>query len=232
MPVNPAISAIATNVASASFHILVISGFPSLGARIEEPEPSKRNLARVPGGVLYVTSVMGGGTLGPVTGQLFRAEEITEAYAAMHARVQEHARTGDWADFALNFTEDADYVEHAFGTFHGRDAIREWSVATMTSFPGGTMTSFPLAWQVVDEATSRLICEVRNLMPDPGDGSLHEAANLTIMTYAGNGLFSREEDVYNPLRFLRMTVRWAKVAEAHGRLDDEGRAYLATYARS
>lgn len=159
----------------------------------------------------------------------FAAAEITEAYAAMHARVQEHARTGDWDDFALSFTPDAEYVEHAFGTFRGRDEIRAWSVRTMTSFPGSVMTGFPLAWQVVDEPGSRLICEVRNLMPDPGDGSVHEQSNLTIMTYAGDGLFSREEDVYNPLRFLQMSVAWAKVAEAHGRLDDEGRAYLAQY---
>nr|WP_193608026.1 nuclear transport factor 2 family protein [Nocardioides lijunqiniae] len=147
----------------------------------------------------------------------------------MHARVQEHARTGDWDDFALSFTEDAEYVEHAFGTFRGRAAIREWSVATMTSFPGSAMTGFPLAWQVVDVATSRLLCEVRNVMLDPGDGSVHEASNLTIMTYAGDGLWSREEDVYNPLRFLRMAVRWARVAEAHGTLSDDGRAYLAQY---
>ena len=101
----------------------------------------------------------------------FSAEEITEAYAAMHARVQGYVATGDWDGFADNFTEDAEYVEHAFGTFRGRDEIRAWSVRTMTTFPGGIMTGFPLAWQVVDAPTSRLICEVRNLMPDPGDGS-------------------------------------------------------------
>jgi hypothetical protein len=159
----------------------------------------------------------------------FSAEEIASAYAAMQARVQEHARTGDWDDFALSFTEDAEYVEHAFGTFRGRDAIREWSVRTMTSFPGAVMTGFPLAWQVVDAPTARLVCEVRNLMPDPGDGSVHEASNLTIMTYAGDGLFRREEDVYNPLRFLRMTVGWAEVAEAHGNLSEEGRAYVRQF---
>lgn len=162
----------------------------------------------------------------------FAAEEITEAYAAMHARVQQHAATGDWDDFCLNFTEDATYVEHAFGTFVGREAIREWSVATMTSFPGAVMTGFPLAWQVVDVPTSRLICEVRNVMPDPGDGSVHEQSNLTIMTYAGDGLFSCEEDVYNPMRFLRMTLGWARVAEAHGRLSEEGRAYVSQFGRS
>ena len=161
----------------------------------------------------------------------FSAEEITEAYAAMHARVQQYAATGEWDEFADNFTEDAEYVEHAFGTFRGRDEIRAWSVPTMTTFPGGVMTGFPLAWQVVDAPSSRLICEVRNLMPDPGDGSRLEESNLTIMTYAGDGLFSREEDVYNPLRFARMSVKWARIAEAHGNLSDEGRAYLATYGR-
>jgi hypothetical protein len=159
----------------------------------------------------------------------FSTEEISEAYAAMHVRVQEYATTGHWEPFADHFTEDAVYVEHAFGTFRGREAIRTWSVATMTGFPGGVMTGFPLAWHIVDAPSSRLICEVRNLMPDPGDGLQPEESNLTIMTYAGDGLFSREEDVYNPLRFARMAVTWAKVAEAHGSLGDDGRAYLATY---
>ena len=159
----------------------------------------------------------------------FSAGEITEAYAAVHRRVQQYADSGDWDEFCLNFTEDAEYVEHAFGTFRGREAIREWSVRTMTSFPGGVMIGFPLAWQVVDVDSSRLICEVRNLMPDPGVGTHLEEPNLTIMTYAGDGLFSREEDVYNPLRFARMSVKWARIAEAHGNLSDEGRAYLDTY---
>lgn len=159
----------------------------------------------------------------------FSVAEITEAYAAMHARVQQHSSSGDWTDFALNFTEDATYVEHAFGTFRGRDAIREWSMATMTSFPGSVMTGFPVAWQVVDADSARVVCELRNLMPDPGDGSHHEESNLTIMTYAGDGLFSREEDVYNPLRFMKMSLRWARIADAHGRLSDEGKAYVAQY---
>ena len=160
---------------------------------------------------------------------MFRAEEIAEAYAALHERVEGYVATGDWDGFAANFTEDATYVEHAFGTFRGREEIRAWSVRTMTSFPGSVMTGFPLAWQLVDAPTSRLVCEVRNLMPDPGDGTALEESNLTIMTYAGDGLFSREEDVYNPLRFARMAVTWARIAAAHGNLDAEGRAYLDTH---
>lgn len=164
------------------------------------------------------------------TTRTFSAGEIEEAYAVFHGHVQGYADSGNWDGFADLFTPDAVYKEHAFGEFHGREKIRAWSVKTMTSFPGSVMTGFPLAWQVVDAPTSRLICEVRNLMPDPGDGSVLEESNLTIMTYAGDGMFSREEDIYNPMRFMKMSLRWAKVARAHGRLDPEGEAYLAQFA--
>ena len=72
-----------------------------------------------------------------------------------------------------------------------------------------------------------MICEVRNLMPDPGDGSVHEASNLTILTYAGDGLWSREEDVYNPMRFAQMAVAWARWPRQHGRLSEEGQTFLS-----
>jgi hypothetical protein len=156
-------------------------------------------------------------------------DEIEQAFADYQETVVEITERGDWSGFADLFTEDATYEEHALGTFEGREAIRAWAVQTMTRFPGNTMTSFPIAWHVVDAPTSRVICDVRNLMPDPGDGSAHEASNLTILTYAGDGLWSREEDVYNPMRFLRMSVRWARIAREHGRLSDEGEAFLAEF---
>ncbi|MQW77564.1 nuclear transport factor 2 family protein [Nocardioides sp. dk4132] len=161
----------------------------------------------------------------------FSEGEIREAYAALHQRVQGFADSGDWSGFADCFTEDATYVEHVYGTFHGRAEIRDWCVRTMSSFPGSAMVEFPLSWTVVDVPTSRLICEIGNRMPDPGDGSVHSATNLTIVTYAGDGLFSREEDVYNPMRFLTTTLRWAAIAERHGRLDEAGQAYVAAYGR-
>ncbi len=152
--------------------------------------------------------------------------EVEEAFVAYQGTVAGIAASGEWERFADLFTADATYVEHAFGTFTGREEIRAWSVRTMTSFPGSTMTSFPMAWHVLDLPTDRVICEVRNLMPDPGDGSLHEASNLTILTYGGDGLWSREEDVYNPMTFLRMTRAWAEVAREHGRLSAEGQRFL------
>ncbi|MCL2612482.1 MAG: nuclear transport factor 2 family protein [Nocardioidaceae bacterium] len=156
----------------------------------------------------------------------FDAAEITDAYAGFHARVAGFVESGDWSGYADLFTPDATYVEHAMGTFRGRDEIRAWAMRTMTSYPGRVMTGFPLAWQVVDAEAARLVCEVRNPMPDPGDGTVLEEPNITIMTYAGGGLFSREEDVYNPLRFHAMALRWARIAAEHGRADHDVLAWL------
>lgn len=55
-------------------------------------------------------------------------------------------------------------------------------------------------------------------MPDPGDSTVHEAPNLTALRYTGNNLFSWEEGLYDPMRLAQMVLRWATVAEAHGRL--------------
>ncbi|GAA3818504.1 nuclear transport factor 2 family protein [Nocardioides panacisoli] len=159
----------------------------------------------------------------------FTADEIRSAYASFHRQVEGFVATGDWTGYADLFTEDAEYVEHAMGTFRGREEIRAWSVRTMTTYPGRVMTGFPLAWQVVDAESARLVCEVRNPMPDPGDGTMLEEPNITIMTYAGDGLFSREEDVYNPLRFHEMSMRWARIARDHGRADDDALAYLERF---
>ena len=158
-------------------------------------------------------------------------QEVERAFAAYQATVSEIAQSGEWARFADMFTQAASYEEHAYGTFSGREAIRSWVLETMTAFPGNTMSSFPIAWRVVDAPSKRVICEVRNLMPDPGDGSVHEASNLTILTYGGDGLWSREEDIYNPMWFAQMSVAWAEVAEAHGRLSEEGQAFLTRMGR-
>lgn len=156
-------------------------------------------------------------------------QELREAFADYGRRVEEFRTSGEWAGFADLFTPDADYVEHAFGTFKGRDQIRRWILDTMGAYPGNVMTGFPVGWSVVDVENSRIVCEIRNLMPDLGDGIVREAGNITILTYAGDGLWSREEDVYNPAHFLELGLQWARAAEQHGALNDEAAAFLAAY---
>jgi hypothetical protein len=130
--------------------------------------------------------------------------------------VEEIATSGDWASFADLFTEDATYCEHVYGDFTGRDEIRPWVVATMTSYPGSEMVAFPPAWYVLDPPTNRVICEIRNIMRDPGDGSVHEASNITILTFDDDGGLVREEDIYNPQKFADTVREWSQVVREHG----------------
>jgi len=135
-------------------------------------------------------------------------EELEAQFAAYQARAAEAARTGDWRPWAEQFTEDATYVEHHFGTFRGRDAIAEWITATMADYPGRHMVSFPIGWSVIDDERGWVVCQVWNRMADPGDGRTYQEYNVTILEYAGDGLWSYEEDVYNPLRFGAMVAEW------------------------
>jgi uncharacterized protein (TIGR02246 family) len=158
--------------------------------------------------------------------------ELEAAFLDYQRTVEDIVRTGEWARFAELFTEDADYVEHAYGTFKGRDQIRAWIVKTMTTFPGSEMTGFPVTWALLDPDQARVVCEINNPMRDPGDGSAHGATNITILDYAGNGLWAREEDVYNPQKFADVTRDWSRIAQEHGTLSEEGVRLLAYLERA
>lgn len=136
-------------------------------------------------------------------------------------------RTQNWSAFADMFAPDATYSEHAYGEFNGREEIRPWIIKTMTTYPGSEMISFPPAWYVLDEGTNRVICDIRNIMRDPGDGSVHEASNITILTWDDDGILIREEDIYNPQKFADMVRDWSRVAHAHGTLSEVGQRMLA-----
>jgi hypothetical protein len=156
--------------------------------------------------------------------------ELEAAFERYQATVRKAKATNDWTLFADLFTDDAAYNEHAFGRFAGRAQIAHWAVRTMTAFPGNCMVEFPVAWSVFDDERGWIVCEIGNVMCDPGDGSVHTSANTTILHYAGDNRFSYEEDVYDPLNFAAMVTGWARIADAHGRLPADGRAWLDRFA--
>jgi hypothetical protein len=102
-------------------------------------------------------------------GQWSRAE-IESAFERHKQVVVEIGSSWDWSRFADEFTEDATYVEHTYGTFHGRQQIRDWIVSTMNVFPGSEMPFYPTSWYSIDEDRGWVFCEFLNRMRDPGDG--------------------------------------------------------------
>jgi ketosteroid isomerase-like protein len=141
-------------------------------------------------------------------------DEIEEAFETFRRTALEAGRSGDWSAWADLFSEDATYVEHLYGTFGGREAIRRWISKTMAEYPANHMRYFPVEWYVIDEERGWVVCQVWNRMLDPGDGSLHQAYNFTLLKYAGHGKWSYEEDVYNPAHFQRMIRGWLDARKA------------------
>ncbi|MDX1871521.1 nuclear transport factor 2 family protein [Mycolicibacterium sp. 120266] len=166
-----------------------------------------------------------------MTSRLFTRDELTEAFAIFEHTVDRAAQTRNWDPWVDQYTEDVEYVEHAAGTMRGREQVRPWIWKTMESFPGNHMTAFPSLWTVIDEAAGRVICELDNPMRDPGDGTIISATNISIVTYAGDGLWRRQEDIYNPLRFVSAAMKWCNKAKELGTLPDEAAAWMQQMGR-
>ena len=79
---------------------------------------------------------------------------------------------------------------------------------------------------MIDEDRGRIVCEILNVMSDAGDGRVYQPTNVTILGYAGDGLFDYEEDVYNPARFVEAIELWARAAAPHHRLPDGAERWL------
>lgn len=164
-----------------------------------------------------------------MSGPKFPRSELAAAFEKFEETVARAAETHDWDAWVQHYTPDVLYIEHAAGTMHGRDEVRTWIRRTMTAFPGSHMVEFPSLWSVIDEPTGRVIMELDNPMRDPGDGSVITATNISIITYAGDGLWRQQEDIYNPLRFVQAALKWCRIAQEHGNLDEDAAQFLKQY---
>ena len=149
-------------------------------------------------------------------GRYSRAE-LETAFDNYRRLGREAGASGDWNAWADQFTEDATYIEHLFGSFGGREAIRRWITTTMAQAPNHEMKYFPVEWYVIDEERGWIVAQIWNRMADPGDGSLHQSYNFTLLKYAGNLQWSYEEDVYNPQHFQTMMRGWFAARKAAGK---------------
>ena len=100
------------------------------------------------------------------------------------------------------------------GVFHGREAIRTWITETMASVSG---MSFPYDWYMIED--DRVVMYCWNVFdPLPGMTGEYKFAVVVILRYAGDGLWSLEEDVYNAKESEEVLGRFLEdaVAAGHG----------------
>jgi len=140
--------------------------------------------------------------------------ELEDAFALYNEARIRSQETNDWTIWASRFTEDAHYVEHAYGEFHGRAAIADWICKVMSPFPDMT---FPQDWVVFDEENGAVVFQCQNRLPHPTDpeGPPFQFPNWTRLVYGGDGLWKSEEDMYNPAKDANAVIKaWI---EAGGR---------------
>jgi len=121
---------------------------------------------------------------------VYSREEIERAF-------QHYWQTGavneDWEGFSNCFAPDVLYVEHVLGTMKGREQIRDWIIPIMEEYCE-LYTAYE--WHTIDEEGGRAIVYMQNRRDHPSGTGTIDFPGITILQYAGDGLWSLEEDYW------------------------------------
>ncbi len=136
---------------------------------------------------------------------------FTRETAIQKIRLAEDAwNTRDPERVALAYTPDSVWRNRA-EFLSGREAIRAKIKEVMAPVP---MMTFPVDWYVIDG--NRVVFYPWQVFPDPAGGdAVYRFGCVTILEYAGDGRWSRQEDIYNPQEGEAVFTRWL---EAGGQL--------------
>ncbi len=99
-----------------------------------------------------------------------------------------------WDSMADFFTEDAVYIDPAWGRQAGRETIRQFFVDSMAGLTGYGWSS-PERWTMVDG--HRLVSQWDQVLGRREDGGEWIVPGLSILYYAGDGLFCYSHDYLN-----------------------------------
>lgn len=98
-----------------------------------------------------------------------------------------------WSALADYFTEDAVYIDSAWGRFEGRKAIGRFMDDSMVGLDDWR---FPEEWTTAEG--DRVVSMWWNQLPGARpDGSPYRVAGVSVLRYAGDGKFDYEYDIFN-----------------------------------
>ncbi len=138
------------------------------------------------------------------------ALETYERFVQQRVEIDEGRKR--WASLADFFTEDAAYIDPAWGRIEGRDAIADFFERSMAGLTGYGWST-PEHWTMVEGP--RLVSQWDQILGEREDGSPYFVAGLSILDYAGNGLFCYSHDMLN-MTHIGQTMRemeWRPPAE-------------------
>lgn len=126
-------------------------------------------------------------------------EEI-EAAVARYVELRERIERGEatWTALAELFTDDAVYIDPAWGRIQGIEAIRNFLDESMRGLEDWR---FPIEYTAIDGDT--VVIKWTQILPGTRpDGSAYCQSGYSTLIYAGGGRFSYEEDLLNMVHVL------------------------------
>jgi limonene-1,2-epoxide hydrolase len=111
-------------------------------------------------------------------------------YLAVRAAIE--AGDATWTDLARFFTDDAVYIDPAWGRIQGIDEIRAFMDESMRGLDDWR---FPVTFAAVDG--DHVVVKWDQILP-----SGHRQSGVSTMRYAGGGKFDYEEDLLNMVHVL------------------------------
>ncbi|MCU1426993.1 MAG: ketosteroid isomerase-like enzyme [Actinomycetia bacterium] len=104
------------------------------------------------------------------------------------------AGQGTWADLAQFFTDDAVFIDPAWGRVEGIDEMRRTVFGE--AMTGLESWKFPTEFFAIEG--NNVVVKWRQVLPGRRDnGRPYEQSGVSTLVYAGNGKFSYEEDLLN-----------------------------------
>ncbi len=139
--------------------------------------------------------------------------EAQDTYARFVAQ-RDRVDVGEagWDSLADFFTKDAAYIDPAWGRQEGRETIRAFFVASMAGLTGYGWST-PERWTMVDG--HRLVSHWDQIMGERPGGEQFMVPGMSILYYAGDGLFCYSHDYLN-MTFVAETLKamsWQPPAE-------------------
>ena len=144
----------------------------------------------------------------PVTYRKWDRDEIERAFENYQQVALACGQSGDWEPWCNLFTLDCTYIEAQAGTIGGREALKRLYRNIFTTFPAKHFICSPVDWYMIDDFRGWVSTCFFVRMSDPGDGTVCQEYCYSLLKYAGNNMWSFEEDLYNPARLMSMVDRW------------------------
>ncbi|MFM7060398.1 MAG: YybH family protein [Actinomycetes bacterium] len=118
-------------------------------------------------------------------------EAVMDRYVALRRAIDAGERA--WIDLLEFYTEDAVYIDPAWGRVEGRDAIASFMVESMTGLEDWT---FPVEFTAIagDDVAVKWLQILPGTRPD---GSPWVQSGWSRLVYAGEGRFGYQEDMLN-----------------------------------